>query len=304
NGTLGSSEIHPDANAVAPRPTRSASRTITFTPAAASAYAVRQPVSPAPTTTTPVCPAPLYFGCDGTREAGNESSQGDRSYLVTAARHCSTASRASGKMIPTVVLHGRSGRVRRATRSPRATLARQQLTLSLRAPAIPALATARSHDAMTRDGERDRIGRARARDRARRGRPSDRPGDFAVRARFAERNRGERLPDLPLERRRADIERQVERARRARQMRDDGRRRRRVLAPQLRHEIGVGRAHRDGADALRRRRHEQTSERRRAGRVRDRRAGAAAAIRRRRHAETVRAALVEATARSVSGADH
>src|SRR5262245_59464628 len=59
---------------------------MTFTPAAANAYAVTQPVRPPPTTTTSVFVAPRYRGCAGTRDFGNRSIHGDWPYLVGIGR--------------------------------------------------------------------------------------------------------------------------------------------------------------------------------------------------------------------------
>src|SRR5215475_3066413 len=59
---------------------------MTFTPAAAKAYAVAQPVKPPPTTTTSVFVAPRYRGWAGTRDLGNRSIQGEWPYLVGIGR--------------------------------------------------------------------------------------------------------------------------------------------------------------------------------------------------------------------------
>ena len=63
---------------------------------------------------------------------------------------------------------------------------------------------------MTRDRESHRVRRAGARDRANSLGPADRRRDVTVRARLAIRDCGERLPDLPLERRRLNVERQID----------------------------------------------------------------------------------------------
>ena len=63
-------------------------RASTFTPAAANAYAVAQPVSPPPMMTTSIFSGPRYFGSDGTRDFGNRSTQGERPYFVTAPPGC------------------------------------------------------------------------------------------------------------------------------------------------------------------------------------------------------------------------
>src|SRR5262245_13174433 len=59
---------------------------MTFTPAAANAYAVAHPVRPPPTTTTSVFVAPRYRGWAATRDLGNRSIQGDWPYLVGIGR--------------------------------------------------------------------------------------------------------------------------------------------------------------------------------------------------------------------------
>src|SRR5947208_1890929 len=91
------------------------------------------------------------------------------------------------------------------------TLALQQRPLPRRVPPVPALAAGGGNDAMTGDRDRDGIPRARARDGARRLRSADCRCDFRVRAGLAVRDRGERLPYLPLKRCRLDVDRQIER---------------------------------------------------------------------------------------------
>ena len=75
NDASKSSRISPGDAAVAPAPTRSASRTTAFTPAAANDAAHAQPVRPPPTITTSVSRSPRNLGYEGRRLRGKRSSQ-------------------------------------------------------------------------------------------------------------------------------------------------------------------------------------------------------------------------------------
>src|SRR5262245_18202811 len=89
-------------------------------------------------------------------------------------------------------------------------LAGEEGFLSRHTPAVPACSARRGHDAVARDGERDRIGGTRTSDGAHRLRTADRRGDLAIGPRLAVRNLRERLPHLPLERRGLHVERQIQ----------------------------------------------------------------------------------------------
>src|SRR5439155_19276994 len=80
----------------------------------------------------------------------------------------------------------------------------------LNAPAITAQRTVFSHHAMARDDERRGVRRARTRPRACCLRLPNLPRPVRVGARLSERDPLQLLPHAPLERRRADVERQVE----------------------------------------------------------------------------------------------
>ena len=91
-----------------------------------------------------------------------------------------------------------------------ASLLAQERLLAADTPSVAPRPTARRHDAMAGNGERDRIRRARPCDGPRGARAADGRGDLRVRTRLAVRDRGQRIPDLPLKRRGLHVERQIE----------------------------------------------------------------------------------------------
>src|SRR5262249_50878520 len=95
----------------------------------------------------------------------------------------------------------RGGDLLRAS-SPSLLFPLQKRLLPRGSPTVATGGAVRANNTMTRYGQRDRIRRARARHGAHRTRPADRFRDLTVGARLAIRNRGECLPDQPLERRR------------------------------------------------------------------------------------------------------
>src|SRR5690242_1537208 len=99
--------------------------------------------------------------------------------------------------------------------------ARQERALSRCSPSIPARSPVGGDDAMAGDREGDRIRGARARDGADRAAAAYGGRDLAVGARLAVRDRAQRLPHLPLERRRLHVERQIEARAPAVEMRED-----------------------------------------------------------------------------------
>ena len=98
----------------------------------------------------------------------------------------------------------------------------QQLALSLDAPSISAEPAALVHDPVARDDEAHAIGRTGPGDGASRRRHAKIPGDLAVRARLAVRDRLQVTPDLPLERRRLHVHGQSEIRRPPVEVRDQG----------------------------------------------------------------------------------
>src|SRR4051794_40104584 len=85
----------------------------------------------------------------------------------------------------------------------------EQRLLPCHAPAIAGQLAVGPHDTVTRNRDGDGIGRARAADRAARPGGSDGSRPLAVVSRLAERNPRKRLPALPLECGRLDIQRQL-----------------------------------------------------------------------------------------------
>src|SRR5262245_39191611 len=84
-----------------------------------------------------------------------------------------------------------------------------ELALTLDAPLIASQVAIAPHDAVAGNGERDRIGRARGSDRTDRIQGADPAGEFGVGHRGSDWDRTKLFPDAPLERRSAQIERQL-----------------------------------------------------------------------------------------------
>ena len=172
---------------------------------------------------------------------------------------------------------------------------------------------------MTWNCQRHGIGRARACHGAHRSRSSDRGRHLGVRARLAVRNRRERLPDLPLKRRRLNVERQIQPRLATGQMRENRIRPSResaciardhggrILALECGRQFFVRRSHGDRAHASRRGRNQQPADCRSRGiddRVADLHARSATSVNRRRHAELRHRSLIKPAARSVSRIEH
>src|SRR3954469_22893056 len=83
----------------------------------------------------------------------------------------------------------------------------EQTTLALQSPAVSTERSGLSHDPMARNDDGHLVVGARTRDGAYGFRRSDRLGDLAVGTRLAERNLLQLTPDLPLKRRRLDVDR-------------------------------------------------------------------------------------------------
>ena len=157
------------------------------------------------------------------------------------------------------------------------------------------------------------IGRAGARDGPRRRRPADAARHFSVARGRASGNALQLAPHAPLERRRANVERQARIGRPPLEARHDGGHppretsigaidtRVRKLSSQVGLESPVARADLHRADAARRPGNEQPSERRRDDHVADGCALSAARVRRRSHPEHRRRLLVDAAARAIAG---
>src|ERR1051325_3793477 len=99
----------------------------------------------------------------------------------------------------------------------------EQGLLAVGSPAIAPEVAVRADDAVAGNHERRRVRRAGARDRPGRGRHADASRDVRVGPRLPERNLPELLPHTPLERGRADVERQIEIRSRAVEIGEDAR---------------------------------------------------------------------------------
>src|SRR5207302_3377652 len=92
----------------------------------------------------------------------------------------------------------------------RAALQSEEALLALDPPTIPAQAAVFPDGAVARDHQRDRVRRARPADRPRRAGLAEPPGDVAVGARRAVRDRPQLLPDAPLEGGGLNVQRQIQ----------------------------------------------------------------------------------------------
>src|SRR5579863_987675 len=97
----------------------------------------------------------------------------------------------------------------------------KQLLLALRTPAVSAQAPVTMQYAMARYDDRDRVGRDGSRHGTYRPRPADRPRHVAIGARRPVGDAAEFLPHPPLERRRLQVDGQVEARQFAPQMAQD-----------------------------------------------------------------------------------
>src|SRR5579863_599332 len=86
----------------------------------------------------------------------------------------------------------------------------KQLLLAFRTPTVSAQAPVTMQYAMARYDDRDRVGRDSPRHGTYRPRPADGPCDVAIGARRPIRDAAEFLPHAPLERRRLQVDGQVE----------------------------------------------------------------------------------------------
>src|SRR5262245_35885296 len=145
--TPGSSEIHPDANPLLPRPTCAPSTTTTFIPAAENAYAAAHPVSPPPMTTTSVVTAPCCLENDGTRDFGQWSIQGDLLYLVIVDGRL-----ADRRLTGTINRQLPNHQIDNGASA--STLSAEQRPLPCRPPPVSAHSPGGRDDPMARDGER------------------------------------------------------------------------------------------------------------------------------------------------------
>src|SRR5262245_48862136 len=191
-------------------------------------------------------------------------------------------------------------------------LAVEQGALPLQPPAVAAQSAVLADDAMTRNDDRYRIGRAGPGDSAGRRRLAERLGDLAVGARAAGRDRLQLLPDAPLEGRCLDVQGQLEvwllTAKVIEQLLQPGPQRvvvaldcrRGILLEERLLQDGVAVAEVDGGDAALGRRQEQTTQRAVRQRVAQTHALAAAAVLARGHTELGRRPLVETAARTIT----
>ena len=86
----------------------------------------------------------------------------------------------------------------------------QQPTLAVEPAAVARQAAVRADHAVARHDDRDRVAAVGGADRAGAVRPPDLPGDLAIAARLAVRDREQRLPDVLLEVGAAHVELEVE----------------------------------------------------------------------------------------------